>query len=120
DFEGGAWIHRIKPKPAPTSNTLLGIKVPQHIWDYSATMLSEARKIAQFRSIDAVLAPIWDCEGAAFMADRKFALITCLQTTLKSWLESHGHRMLDTTFMAEFVKPMMSLERRLMQESDRI
>lgn len=116
DFEEGVWVHRIVPKSHPPP----AMSVPQHIWDYSATMLAEAKKIATHRAIDAVVAPIWDCEGLAFLLDGEFTLITSLQTTLKFWLDSHGHVKSELGFATSFVEPMLAAERLLLQRSNRI
>lgn len=116
DFEQGVWVHRIVPKSHPPP----AMTVPQQIWDYSATMLSEAKKIASHRRVDAVLAPIWDCEALAFLLDGGFRLITSLQTTLKFWLDSHGHMQSDLGFATSFVEPMLAAERLLLQRSNRI
>ena len=53
--------------------------------------MRKPKKSQTHRAIDAVIAPIWDCEGLAFLLDGGFTLITSLQTTLKFWLDSHGH-----------------------------
>jgi len=91
--------------------------VPRHIWDYSATMLAEAKRIATRRTVDAVVAPIWDCEGLAFLLDGRFRLVTSLQTTLKFLLESSGHRKDDQELALSFIKPMLATERLLFERS---
>lgn len=117
DFDDGVWVHRIEARPYLAAGDL---PVPQHIWDHSATMLSEAKRIASRRQVDAVVAPIWDCEGIAFLLDGQFTLITSLATTLSIWLDSHPHRKADLPFMASFAEPMLAAERLLFQRSARI
>ena len=120
DFEDGVWVHRIAPKPQGAVKTVRGISVPQHIWDYSATMLTEVQRIGQSRQVEAVIAPIWDCEGIAFLAGREFKLVTGLYTTFRQWLKSNSHRASDPSFLESFLRPMMALEELLFKESDGI
>jgi glycogen(starch) synthase len=115
DFEDGIWVHRITPKSHPLPSIM---PVPEHIWNYSATMLAEVRKIALSRPVDAVIAPIWDCEGLGFLLDGKFTLVISLQTTLKHWLESNQYRTTDRTFVTSFIEPMLAAERLLLQRSE--
>ena len=120
DFEDGVWVHRIRSKPHSDPAKLDGLAVPQHIWDYSATMLSEAKKVAEARAVDAVFAPIWDCEGIAVLLDGTFRLVTSLHTTFKHFLDSHQHRKADTAFMDDFIRPMLAFEKLLLDRSDAV
>lgn len=119
DFEDGVWVHRICAKPQSAA-TVRGICVPQHIWNHSATMLAEVRRIAQSRKVDAVIAPIWDCEGIAFLVDGHFRLVTGLYTTFQQWLQTTGNRPYDNAFMESFIRPMLALEKLLFEQSDGI
>jgi glycosyltransferase involved in cell wall biosynthesis len=67
-----------------------------------------------------VEAPIWDCEGIAFLLDRRWALTTSLQTTLQFWLASHPERRNDADWMTTFGTPMLRAERALMLGSDAV
>jgi glycosyltransferase involved in cell wall biosynthesis len=91
------------------------LRVPKHIWDYSATILAEVRRISEWRTVDAVYAPIWDCEGLAFLFDGKYPLVTGLQTTMHFWLQSEKHRMAEPQFMAKFAQPMLALEKMILE-----
>ncbi|MEJ1171802.1 glycosyltransferase [Variovorax sp. CCNWLW235] len=117
DFEEKVWVHRISPREFEAPS---GLAVPRHIWNYSQTMLEEAREIASRRSIEAVYAPIWDVEGVAFLVSKEFPLVTSLQTTLAFYLASNPEKRKDEDFMNSFVTPMLALERRMMKESDGI
>jgi hypothetical protein len=120
DFEEGIWVHRVvvKSHRPPQDERLRG--VPAHIWNYSCSMLDEAREIASRRKVDAVYGPIWDTEGIAFLGDDRFPLVTSLQTTLQFYLDSNPHLKKDAAFMRDFVEPMLRMERLLLQESDGI
>lgn len=120
DFEEGVWVHRVLPRPTPLPKTARDRGVPQHIWDHAATMLAEVQAIAAKRQVTSVYAPIWDCEGLAVLLDKSFPLITSLQTTLHFWLESYPERRTDPVFMAEFVNPMLALEKQMLEQSDGI
>ena len=115
DFEDGVWVHRICPKHGSTAPNQLN--VPPHIWDHSNAMLREVERIAQARRVDAVYAPIWDCEGLAILLQGKFPLVTSLQTTLHFWLQSELDKRSDQRFMAEFGRPMLALEKLLLKDS---
>jgi glycosyltransferase involved in cell wall biosynthesis/GT2 family glycosyltransferase len=120
DFEECVWVHRILPKTheAPTAPELQGI--PAHIWNYSRTMLDEAREIASRRKVEAVYTPIWDAEGIAFIGAPEFPLVTSLQTTLHFYLDTHADKQRDAAFMRDFVEPMLRMERLLFEKSDGI
>lgn len=120
DFENGVWLHRLIVAEVKRTPEAVSRRIPQAIWDWSATALKEAKRIAQHRTIDVVETPIWDCEGAAFLLDASWPLVTSLQTTLHFWLESHPEMKSDSTWMKNFCKPMLALEREIMSESHAI
>ncbi|WP_186063843.1 glycosyltransferase [Burkholderia gladioli] len=120
DLENGVWVHRIVPADVERTPAALERKVPQHIWNWSASALAEARRIADHRDINVVEAPIWDCEGIAFLLDGKWPLVTSLHTTLHFWLESHPEHRQDEAWMTSFGAPMLALERELMTAADAV
>lgn len=120
DFEEGVWVHRLLPQPAPASSPPPALAVPQRIWDYSARMAQAVAAIDARRRVTAVCAPIWDCEPLALILDRRIPVCTSLHTMLKSWLESHPDRAADARFMQDFGRPMLALERLVLEQSDRI
>ncbi|SEA73817.1 glycosyltransferase [Variovorax sp. YR216] len=117
DFEEGVWIHRITPKEHPLPADL---NIPQHLWNYSRTMLAEAREISDRRFVDSVCAPIWDLEGLAFLKDGEFPIVTVLQTTLATYLDSNPDRANDKAFMRDFALPVLEAEKSLFLKSDRV
>ncbi len=120
DLEAGVWVHRIVPRAHPPRRLPDGQAIPRHIWDYSATMLDEAVRIAATRRIDAVEGVSWDCETAAFVLDGRFPVATNLVTGLAQWLETHPEKGADPAWMSEFGAPMLALERIVYERSDRI
>ncbi len=120
DFESGVWVHRLIVNEVEYSIEASAQNVPQHIWNWSATALEETRRIATHRNIDVVEAPIWDCEGIAFLYHRQWPLVTSLHTTLKFWLESNRKYRVDTNWMKSFGAPVLSLEKELMSEADAV
>tara|TARA_R110002020_G_scaffold224599_1_gene434154 strand:- start:27356 stop:29578 length:2223 start_codon:yes stop_codon:yes gene_type:complete len=118
DFEHGVWVHRMVMKSVELSEDAAQRNIPQHIWDWSATALEEARRIATHRPIDIVEAPIWDCEGIAFLLEGDWPLVTSLQTTLRFFLDYHPELKADENWMASFGHPMIRAERALIMESD--
>jgi glycogen(starch) synthase len=122
DFEEGVWVHRVVIRyfPPPAAALFAGTAVPAHIWNHARTMFAEAEEIAVRRVVDCVYAPVWDVEGLAFLLDRRFPLVTSLQTTLHFYLNSNPALRGDKQFMADFTRPMLALEHRLITESDGI
>ena len=119
DFEEGVWVHRLEVKHVSQD---LGndLSIPQHIWNYSATMREELHKINQRRPITAVEAPIWDTEGIAPLLDGSFPLVLSLHTTLGIWLETHDDQRNDEAYMRDFGAPMLALERFMFEKSTAI
>lgn len=120
DFEQGVWVHRIVPTSRPLPAAAMEMRVPEGIWNWSASALAEAQRIGLHRAIDVVEAPIWDCEGIAFLIDGSLPLVTSLHTTLAFWLRSHPDRQANSEWMSSFGTPMLALETRLLQNSDAI
>lgn len=120
DFEDGVWVHRMVVEHSQLSAEATRARVPQHIWNWSATALKEAKRIGAHRKIDTVEAPIWDCEGVAFLFAREWPLITSLHTTLAHYLDSATDRLIDHSWMQDFGKPMLALEERLVMNADAI
>lgn len=118
DFENGVWVHRLVVRDMPLSAEAHARRLPQNIWNWSATAFQETCRIATHRRIDVVEAPIWDCEGAAFLFERRWPLVTSLQTTLHFWLESHADKRADGDFMTAFGKPVLAMEQELMLGAD--
>jgi glycosyltransferase involved in cell wall biosynthesis len=115
DFEDGVWVHRIVPRHAERPPLPGEIRVPQAIWDHAATMLREVERIAGHRMVDCVYAPLWDAEGLAVHLDGRFPLVVALQTPMRLWLASHGHMRSNEHFMAEIGRPMLALEKILLE-----
>lgn len=81
DLEDGVWVHRmvVQPQSAPVD-----VAVPQHIWDYSATLLDGLRRVHSHRPVDVVQVPNWDSEGLAVLLDGGFRTVLGLYTPLKT------------------------------------
>jgi glycogen(starch) synthase len=79
DFENGVWVHRIVPRSHDLPDD---VDAPQYIWDYSATMLDELKRIESVRRIDVVQAPNWDAEGIAPLRGGEFPLVIGLYTPI--------------------------------------
>jgi glycosyltransferase involved in cell wall biosynthesis/GT2 family glycosyltransferase len=118
DFEKGVWVHRLLVQERKRPEEILKMEIPQHIWDWSATALKETERISTHRAIDVVEAPIWDCEGTAFLFNRQWPLLVSLQTTLHYWLDSHPEYKNDSEWMRSFGTPMLALEKDIMQNAD--
>lgn len=88
DFEDDVWVHRLvedrKELPPPS-----GTRAPAQIWNRSARLLRELRRIHDTQPIDIVEGPIWDAEGLATVLDGSFVTVTSLETPLKMALETN-------------------------------
>ncbi|HEY8025436.1 MAG TPA: glycosyltransferase [Burkholderiaceae bacterium] len=122
-FEHGVWVHYVPVRHMERSPQALARNIPRHIWDWSAVALEECERIATHRAIDAVEAPIWDCEGAAFLLHGHWRLVTSLHTPLHFWIESQQQTQAQARsdgneqWMASFARPMLQLERELMMDA---
>lgn len=119
DFEDGVWVHRraVRDYPRPQPGPGADAPIPAHIWNYSRTMLAEAKEIAARRPVDCVHAPLWDAEAIAFLRDGSFPLITSLHTTLAMHLDSGPDYRGDTHFVTTFVEPMLAAEQEVLRGS---
>ncbi|HEX8612712.1 MAG TPA: glycosyltransferase [Telluria sp.] len=120
ELVGGVWVHRIALRQHALSYDALERGIPQEIWNWCASALAEARRIASLRPLDLVEAPIWDAEGAAFLFDGRWPLVTSLHTTLHFSLQGRAELRDDPAWMARFGTPMLALEKELMQRSQAV
>lgn len=120
DFENGVWVHRIVIKTPPRTREANLLNVPDAVWNWSATALAEVQRIASHRTVDVVEAPIWDCEGTAFLLHGEWPLVTSLQTTMHFWLDSHPTYRGDSAWMKSFGLPVLELERLLMSRASAV
>lgn len=118
DFENGVWVHRMASRDIPRSEAAVARNVPQSIWNWSATAFEEVERIGTHHPVDVVEAPIWDCEGIAFLLARQWPLVTSLQTTLRFFLDHHPELESNPDWMRTHGTPMLALERELIGQSD--
>lgn len=118
DFENGVWVHRlIAPTVASQSAMTKAGPIPEAIYAAALFRQEYLIKLARRKPIDAVYSPIWDCEGAAVLRGGQFPLVVGLQTTMAFWLDSHPQKAADRQFMDSFGRPMLALERELINEA---
>lgn len=120
DLEEGVWVHRMVPKAFPRRGLEDGLAIPEHIWNFSSTLLEEAIRIEQSRPIDVVEGVSWDCVTSAFVLDGRLPVATNVVTSLAHWLETHPEQSGNEQWMADFGRPMLALERLVYDRSDRI
>lgn len=114
DFEEGVWIHRLLVQ----SHDLPCDDIPQHIWNYSRTMMDEVERINRFDPVDIIEAPAWDCEGVAPLLQDDIPLITSLHTPMLVVASMHRSWMTDSKKMVDEILPIIRWERRIMVFSD--
>lgn len=117
DFEDGVWVHRILAGEHKRSAQARELNIPGPIWNWSMAALGEIRRIATHRPIAVVEAPLWDCEGIAVLLHGDWPVVTSLHTPLAIWLKSNPQRQFDADWMNSFGRPMLALEKELMQNS---
>ena len=117
NFEDSVWVHRVRPLAIDLPR-LSGVgRIPSRIWNYAATMAQEIERIADRRPVDAVYAPLSDCEGLGVLNSGRFPLITSLQTPLRFSLDYNFNSNADKQFMADLGEPMLMLEKHLIEHS---
>ncbi len=116
DLEDGVWIHRITKQTAVAAPEEFQA-APKRIWDNAAAVAAEVRRLHERRPLDAVLGAMWDVETLGLL-DGGVPVITTLVTTLGITLDTKPEWRVDPGFMAEFVEPMLELERLTMERSD--
>jgi glycogen synthase len=115
DFENGVWVHRLvrdQVEPPPPD----GIQVPAHIWQNSARLLRELKRINAAHPVDIVEGPIWDTEGIAPLVDRCFRVVTNLETPLKMWMETNPELVGGSPEEQRFFEQQAAAEKLLMEE----
>ena len=117
DLEGDVWVHRIVPKLQLPRPVLDGGIVPERVWNHSKSMLEEIYRINRSRPVDVVEAVSWDCEGAATVFDGRFPSAVNIVTSFASWLDTHSEERADESWMADFGRPMLDLERTVVERS---
>jgi len=114
DLEDGVWVHRMPVTPQPGAPA----GVPQHLWDYSASMRLEVERIHRHRPIDVLQAPNWDSEAVALVGDGRFPVVIALYTPL------HTLTRVDPLFSAALeagdrtLRDMLDLEAELLGRAD--
>jgi hypothetical protein len=66
DFEQRVWVHRVVPAPQDAESAA-ALRMPDRIGPHIARLQREVKAISARRKVDAVYAPIWDCEGLALL-----------------------------------------------------
>jgi glycogen synthase len=118
DFEHGVWVHRVVVNSVALSAEASDRRIPSDMWNWSASALAESKRIATHRSIDVVEATIWGCEGAAFLLDGSWPLITSLATTLHFCLDYQTELRSDEAWMTAFGAPTLALEKEMIMRAD--
>ena len=119
DFENGVWVHRLaedheEPSPPP------GITIPAQIWNRSARLLREVRRINAMHPVDIVEGPIWDAEGLAAVLDGSFVTVTSLETPLKMALETNPGWIDGSAGQRQFFDQLIGAETLVMRHANAV
>ncbi|GGJ02210.1 glycosyltransferase [Neoroseomonas lacus] len=79
-FEGGLWIHALRPEAAGAAGPMLTHDLPPNIAAWNRRVWREVQAIKSF-GLDLVSFPIWDLEALACIDDPDIALVMSLHTT---------------------------------------
>ena len=120
DFEHGIWVHRILPLRAGKSPEAGKRRLPARIWAWSAAALEETRRIAAHRDLWVVEAPVHDCQGAAFLFDRQWPLVSFWAETLHARFVSGQEIGRDGNWIQSFAVPVLAMEKELVARSDAV
>jgi glycogen synthase len=80
-LESDVWVHRVAERPQGVPP---GLEVPPRIWNFSAGVLQELRRIDDAHAVDIVQMPNWNSEGIAILEDGGFPSILGLHTPLET------------------------------------
>src|SRR5215471_15226815 len=95
-----------------------GVAVPAHIWQHSARMLRELKRIHEKHPIDIIEAPIWDAEGIAAILDGSFKVVTSLHTPLKTWIKTNLELVTGTPEEGKFFEQLIAAETLVTERAD--
>ncbi len=90
------------------------LDLPRHLWDHSATLFDELRRISALRPVDVVQSPNWDVEGIATHLDGGFLSVLSLHTPVRTVGAIDSRVRLDDPGNRQIV----AVEQRLFEESD--
>lgn len=119
DLEDGVWVHRI-PKDLPIEEPEGGdqLSVPPRIASNAVAVADEVDRIASTGPIDAVYAAMWDVEQLEVLRRRSAPVVTALVTTFAITLRTRSEWRDDEEFMEHFGRPLLALERWVLEASD--
>ncbi|MEJ2801967.1 glycosyltransferase family 4 protein [Comamonadaceae bacterium PP-2] len=116
----GVQVHRVAERAVRRPLGAVRLRVPRRIWRWSASAFAKVAELDRIHAVDLVEAPIWTCEGIAFLLDRRWPLVTSLHTTLHTWMESNPRKSKAWLWQYAYGRPMLALERLLMTQADGI
>ncbi len=110
----GYWSHRL-PEGAPHANPEAGtLGLPESVAKYARRVRAEFDRVRGRRNFNVVSAPIWDVEGASFLADRQLAatlpICVSLHTTVALALDYKPEWRANETYFRNHVQRMMIAE----------
>jgi glycogen(starch) synthase len=116
DLEEGVWVHRlVKGEEQDPSEEFAD--VPDAIWRNAAAVADEVERLQELRPLDAVLGAVWDVETLAVLERTDLPVVTTLVTSVGIMQDSRPGWVDDPAVRAEFVEPMLVLERALVERS---
>jgi glycosyltransferase involved in cell wall biosynthesis len=116
DFEQGVWVHRVVPAPEDAESAAT-LHMPNRVGPHIARLQREVEAISDRRKVDAVYAPIGDCEGLALLGPSNPPLVTSLQSPHHFWMEVNPGIRTDLGWMRDYARLMLGGQQRLLRES---
>lgn len=111
DFESGVWVHRT----VPCGGSEFAEAAPSHVAEWTSAARRAVEQIHGRRPLDAVVAPSWDSEGLAFVAEPLTATVVSLVTPLPTVL---GMDPRIAALDAEMLDQLLAAERRCAEDAD--
>jgi len=115
DLEERVWVHRI---PIAHHDPPGSPHVPQPVWDFSATMLQECKRIDARRAIDIVHAPSWDSSAVAVELDGRFRVVIGMYRPPPTMTDVEPHFATEFEDHDQGLNTMVDLERWTFQHAD--
>ncbi|WP_232493653.1 glycosyltransferase [Novosphingobium kaempferiae] len=98
DFIDGVWVHRITEQ-VDVGDHAVREDVPAALWNYSASIEAEIRRIQDRRRFQVVCGPLFDLEPLAVLRRSGIPTVVSLQTTYRlalphkpDWLDNASYR----------------------------
>lgn len=116
DFIDGVWVHRINQQ-AHENDSAEQENVPVGLWNYSASIEAEIRRIHEHRRFQVVCGPLFDLEPLATLRQSGIPTVISLQTTYQLALPHKPDWMGNAWYRKSHVDKVIAKEKDLLAQA---